>query len=239
MIPLNEYLDSKSEIKASPSRGRKQKNPDQVWVAIEDEYKGDPYYSYDKDRTSYRVVTLETYNDLKSGKKEVHGRHTYTEIGRSKNKEEAEAMLPQSTKTARKSPINKGDADYIVYAISVGKMNPSGVTKWDWNFWDEWKDSELYIGGEYGWHSFLCGAKGSLKVGDTVYCVDNDSQKALTNAPKKIVGACDCDPEEFKKEFRRLFQNQCKKPSFSFGRHTDGLPWQKMGQLYSIKGVSE
>jgi hypothetical protein len=39
----------------------------------------------------------------------------------------------------RKTPINKGNADYIVYAINIGKFTPTGKTKYDWNLWEEGK----------------------------------------------------------------------------------------------------
>jgi len=116
-------------------------------------------------------------------------------------------------------------------------MNPGGATKWDWNFWDEWAASEIYI--DRRGDSFLMGAKGSLKVGDKVFCVDNNSQRKLTGAPTEIVAVCDCNLKAFQDEYRKKFSDKCKRPSISFGRKIDGLPWQKMGQFYSIKGVSD
>jgi hypothetical protein len=154
-----------------------------------------------------------------------------------KSKEAALQYVDAPKKERRKSEIDKKGADYIVYCISSGKMSPSGKSNWDWNMWEEWKDLEIYIG-KYG-RSFLVGTKGSLKVGDTVCCVDNDSQKTLSLAPKAVVGVCDCNIDAFRAEFRRLFPDMCKRPSFSFGRKVDGLPWQRMGQFYSIKGISE
>ena len=211
----------------------------QVWVAIQDDYTPNSYDSYDKPRTSYRVVTAETFRDLKNGTKRTHGEHQYTELGRSRNKEEAQSYLPSFQKTARKSKIDKGSADYIVYCISSGKMNAAGKTNWDWNFWETWKDSEIYIGTSHNIPSFLMGAPGSLKVGDKVCCVDNDSQKKLTGAPTEIKAVCKCNLKDFQDEFRKTFPDRCKKPSFSFGKKHDGLPWQTMGQFYSIKGVSD
>lgn len=209
-----------------------------VWVAIEDEYTPDSYDSYGKARTSYRVVTAETFRDLKNGTKRTYGNHEYTELGRSRNKEEAQSYLPSFQKTGRKSKIDKKGADYIVYCISSGKMNAAGKTKWDWNFWEEWKDSEIYIDKRFC-GSFLMGAPGSLKVGDTVFCVDNDTQKKLTGAPIKIDAVCKCTLEDFRETYRKLCPDICKRPSVSFGRKIDGLPWQRMGQFYSIKGVSD
>lgn len=209
----------------------------QVWVAIQDDYTPNSYDSHDKPRTSYRVVTAETFAALKNGTKRTYGNHEYTELGRSRNKEEAQSYLPSFQKTTRKSKIDKKDADYIVYCISSGKMNPSGTTKWDWNFWEEWKDSEIYI--DRRGECFLMGAPGSLKVGDKVFCVDNDSQKKLTGAPTEIKAVCKCTLEDFRNEYRKVFGDRCKRSSVSFGRKIDGLPWQRMGQFYSIKGVSD
>lgn len=209
----------------------------QVWVAIQDDYTPNSYDSHDKPRTSYRVVTAETFAALKNGTKRTYGNHEYSELGRSRDKEEAQSYLPSFQKTARKSKIDKKGADYIVYCISSGKMNAAGKTKWDWNFWDEWKKSEIYI--DRRGECFLMGAAGSLKVGDKVFCVDNDSQKKLTGAPTEIVAVCDCNLKAFQEEYRKKFSDRCKRPSVSFGRKLDGLPWQKMGQFYSIKGVSD
>lgn len=209
----------------------------QVWVAIQDDYTPDSYDSYDRPRTSYRVVTAETFRDLKNGTKQNYGNHEYTELGRSRDKEEAQSYLPSSQKTARKSKIDKKGADYIVYCISSGKMNAAGKTKWDWNFWEEWPDSEIYI--DRRGDCFLMGAPGSLEIGDKVFCVDNDSQKKLTGAPTEIKAVCKCTLEDFRNEYRKVFDDRCKRPSVSFGRKIDGLPWQTMGQFYSIKGVSD
>ena len=59
----------------------------QVWVAIQDDYTPNSYDSYDKPRTSYRVVTAETFRDLKDGTKKNYGNHEYTELGRSRQQE--------------------------------------------------------------------------------------------------------------------------------------------------------
>lgn len=119
-----------------------------------------------------------------------------------------------------------------LYVMSFAKMNKSGKTDFDWNFWENFKDtSEIYI----GWDSFLIGAKGSLKVGDEVECRDNDSRRLLPCAPKKIYGVCDCNLEDFVKTYREIFGRYCKPPKISFGRKIDGLPWSRMGRIYSIK----
>lgn len=88
--------------------------------------------------------------------------------------------------------------------------------------------------------SFLCGSPGSLKVGDKVFCVDNDTQKKLSGAPDKIDAVCKCNIEDFRKVFRETYPEICKSPKRAFGKVSDGLPWtNRMGQIYSIKGVAE
>ena len=158
-----------------------------------------------------------------------------------KTKDKAAEYLDYKEKKVKKGKINKGDADYIVWCMSIGKMNPAGKTTYDWSIWEEWKndDAEIYIGSKWASASFLIGAKGSLKVGDTVFCVDNDTQKKLSGAPSTIVDVCPCNKEAFQTKIRELMPTQCKRPTRAFGKITDGLPWGKFGQMYSIKGVAE
>ena len=208
------------------------------WVAIEVTTAADYYHS--KDTTSQRVVSYDTYLDMKETRRtKGHMDIKYIEaIGPvCKSKEQAMEFLDTVQKKVRTSKINKGDADYIVWCISSGGMNAAGNTKWDWNFWKEWKDSEIYMS-DYG-RSFLMGSPGSLKVGDKVFCVDNDTQKKLTGAPKKIAAVCKCNIEDFRETFRKEWPSICKKPTRAFGKVSDGLPWNRMGQFYSIKGVAE
>ena len=207
------------------------------WVAIEVTTAADNYHS--KDTTSQRVVSVDTYNELKQGRTKGYMtvKHVETLGPVCKTKEQAMEFLDTVQKKVKKGKINKGDADYIVWCISSGGMNPSGNTKWDWNFWEEWKDNEIYIS-NYG-RSFLTGAPGSLKVGDTVFCVDNDTQKKLPGAPNKIAAVCKCNIEDFRETFRKEWPSICKKPVRAFGKVSDGLPWNRMGQIYSIKGISE
>lgn len=214
-----------------------EKNDDTRWIAIEVTTEPDHYHP--KETRSQRVVSYDTYLELKSG----NNRRGYMKVKyvdalgpTCKTKQQAMEFLTTKS-TQRKSKINKGDADYIVWCISSGKMNPSGKTKWDWSIWEEWKDAKIYID-KYG-DSFLMGAEGSLKIGDKVYCVDNDSQKKLSGAPYEIGAVCDCDLEAFRACYREHFVNKCKRPSRQFGKFSDGLPWSKMGQFYSIKGVAE
>lgn len=112
------------------------------------------------------MVSEETWIKLRRGEKETYGEHTYTELGRSKNKDMAMSYLPSSEKKARKSEIDKKGADYIVYAISSGKLTPSGKSSFDWNFWELIGEgdqpTEIYVG-RHGMISFLFGAPGTLK----------------------------------------------------------------------------
>lgn len=235
MKDLKEYCEQISSIDEYINEASK----DTKWVAIE-VTTSDHYYD-DKTTTSQRVVSYDTYQEMKEkghtkGHMSIKNIEVLSPVCR--NKDDAMSYIEVKQKAPRKSKIDKGDADYIVYAISSGKMNPTGTTKWDWNFWEEWKDSEIYIDSKYG-GSFLMGAPGSLKVGDKVLCVDNDSQRKLTGAPAKIQAVCKCNIEDFREAYRKLCPDICKSPRVLFGKKVDGLPWQRMGQFYSIKGVSE
>lgn len=215
-----------------------EKKENNEWIAISVTTAADHYHS--KDSTTQRVVSYDTYQEMRE-KGHTKGYMTIKSIEKlspvCKTKEAAMEYLDVPEKKARKSKINKGDADYIVWCISSGSMNPSGNTKWDWNFWEEWKDLEIYMG-RYG-RCFLMGATGSLKEGDTLFCVDNDTQKKLAGAPDKVEAVCKCNIEDFRKTFREKWPSICKRPSRAFGKISDGLPWGKMGQFYSIKGVAE
>ena len=224
-----------------------------MWVAVEVVTPAD--YYHDKPRRSQRVVTLETFNDLKEGRKKrtkAQGTNRWgekydymdnppevTELGRSYDREEAESFLDKSNKTKRKSKIDKGNAKYIVYAISMGKMNPTGKTQFGWSvFDDEYKDNEIYmLGNNY----FLWGAAGSLKKGDTICLVDNDSEKKLPIYGGREVSAISKSTyDDFVKVYRGEFPNSCKRPSYQFGKKSDGLPWTNtIRGIYSIKGISE
>ena len=112
------------------------------WVAISVTTAADHYH--DKDSTSQRVVSYDTYQEMKE-KGHTKGYMTIKHIEKlspvCKSKDEAMSYIDVPEKKARKSKINKGDADYIVWCISSGSMNPAGKTKWDWNLWDEQKVS--------------------------------------------------------------------------------------------------
>jgi hypothetical protein len=209
------------------------------WVAISVTTAADHYHS--KDSTSQRVVSYDTYREMQD-KGRTKGYMTIKHIEKlspiCKSKEVAMEYIDVPQKKMKKGKIDKKGADYIVWCISSGSMNPSGKTKWDWNLWDEQKDAEIYMG-DYG-RSFLFGAPGSLKVGDTLFCVDNDTQKKLAGAPKKVEAVCKCNLEDFRKVYRETYPDCCKSPKRAFGKVSDGLPWtNRMGQFYSIKGVAE
>ena len=211
------------------------------WVAIE--ITTADSFDSKKEHTSQRVVSYDTYLDMKeNGHTKSHTpiRSIQMLSPICKSKENAMNYIDVPEKKTKKGKINKGNADYIVWCISSGTMNPSGKTKWDWNFWEEWKDAEIYMGRGGAGKSFLCGSAGSLKVGDKVFCVDNDTQKKLSGAPDKIDAVCKCNIEDFRKVFRETYPEICKSPKRAFGKVSDGLPWtNRMGQIYSIKGIAE
>ena len=68
--------------------------------------------------------------------------------------------------------------------------------------------------------------------------VDNDTNKKLPGAPKRVEMVCKADLDEFRKKFREKYPSVCKPPKHAFGKISDGLPWNRMGQMYSIKGIS-
>lgn len=222
------------------------------WIAVEVTTAGT--FDGDKDRVSQRVISGETYDEMmEKGHTKGHAQIKHIEklSPWCKTKEQAADYLDYKEKTAKKGKINKGDADYIVWAIGLGKMNPTGKTSFGWNVWDEWKesDTEIYMLGRthYGGgrtpDSFAFGAKGSLKEGDIIYGVDNDTNKKLSGMGTKVFAVSKCSYEDFVKTFREKYPNVCKRPTRSFGKVSDGLPWAsgvgRFGQMYSIKGVAE
>lgn len=217
------------------------------WVAISITTKD--YYGK-KTITNERVVTLDTYYELKEkGRTRGHAEIVNLEkIGPTcSSKEQAMEFVTPPQKNMRKSKINKGSADYIVWAISMGKLQSNGNTKFDWNLWEETKKSKDIsekdcpcIFADTDYNCFLWGAPNSLEIGDKVYVVDNDSQKKLAGAPRRITAILPAtSKEEFAEAYRKAAPDRCKRPSYSFGRMNDGLPWSSMGQIYSIKGVAE
>ena len=208
----------------------------QKWVAISVTTRSTNGWDYGKQSTSERVVSYETYQNLKQGKtkgyREVVSVETLGPVCSTKLKA-MDFLTPKET-NKRKSDIDKGDADYIVYCISSGKFNPSGKTSFDFSIWED--NYELYYDSRR--RSILFGAPGSLKEGDMIYCVDNDTNKKLSGAPKRIDMVCKCDLDEFRKKFREKYPNLCKSPKYAFGKVSDGLPWSSMGQMYSIKGIA-
>ena len=230
---LEKYLidqDTKEEIDI-PTQNTK-------WIAIEITTEQNSYRGGTREVTNQRVVTTDTYDYLKT--------HDYTKMMAKivsvyalgpvcKTKDAAMGYLDYKPKEVRKSDIKKGNADYIVYCINTGKMNAAGRTNWDWNFWEEWKDAEIYMD-EYA-RSFIIGAPGSFKPGDKLVCVDNDSHKKLPGAPKTIDAVCKCNIDDFRKCVRDNYPTICKPPKRAFGKEIDGIPWQRMGQFYSIKGI--
>lgn len=217
------------------------------WVAIEITTEDN---SNNKTHTSQRVVSYDTYQELRyNGYTKGMSKIISIDIlgSPSQNKEIAMSYLDVPKRTRRKSEVNKGDADYIVYVISCGKFSPSGNTKFDWNLWDNIdKTNGVEIYTNKKGNSFLYGAPGSLNVGDKLCCVDNDTLKKIPTGsiPSEVTHVFNIkSKDDFVEQYRKAFPDHCKRPSYQFGRKSDGLPWMngpyRFGQIYSIKGVSE
>jgi len=147
---------------------------------------------------------------------------------------------------SKETKINKNGAKCLVYVTNIGKFSSSGKTNFDWNFWDYVKEQgyvEIYT--DYGME-FLFGTPGSLSKGDTLVCVNNDTNKKVPGAsvPKQVLHVFNIkSKEDFADKFRKAFPDRCKQPSSQFGKNTDGLPWNTgryaFKQIYSIESVSE
>lgn len=230
---------------------------DTVWIAIEVYTEPDHYHP--KGTKSQRVVTMDTYDELRSTMRtrshmRISSIHELSHPTR--NKQDALSYLEASQKTPRKSKIDKCGADYIVWAIVMGKFQANGNTKFGWNVWDECanmpKDEPacIYVLGStwtdswnqehYHASTFLYGSKDSLKEGDTVCCVDNDSQKSIRGMGKTVLSVIPVTcKDDFVKAYRERFPRNCSRPKRAFGRISDGLPWSDFGNIASIKGVGK
>jgi hypothetical protein len=243
-------LNDESKIGSSDSKPTQvSKSSGEKWIAIEIETQDS--FSHGKTHVNQRVVSEKTYNELyTTGHTKAHavvvslrklGPYCSTSAA-------ASDYLDKAPKKQRKTKIDKGDCDYIVYGISLGKLTPGGNTYFDWNIWEEVekrKDPTCFyvIGHGRSGINFLMGADdGSLKVGDTVVAVDNDSLKKFpgfgwrSNKVDAIISVNSKD--EFVKKFRKNFPNECSAPKRSFGRMLDGIPWKYFSMIYSIKGIS-
>lgn len=237
-------LNSQSKLDNNPKENTLKNTSDKdqhEWIAIEVITTDDSYSS--KQTVNQRVVTLDTYHNLKNANNTKGYRHIVSirALGPiCKSKDNAMNFLDPPNKTKRKSKIDKKGADYIVWCVSCGKMTPSGKSYWDWNLWDTFDNNcEIYMGRATAGISFLIGSAGSFKIGDTVFCIDNDTEKKYSGAPTEINGISKCDIDDFRKVFRDVFPMFCKPPKRAFGKDIDGLPWtNRMGQFYSIKGIS-
>ena len=220
---------------------------DTKWVAIE--ITTEDHFS-NKTHTSQRVVSYDTYQELRyNGYTKGMTKIISIDVlgSPSRDKEIAMSYIDAPKRNRRKSEVNKGDADYIVYVISCGKFGPSGNTKFDWNLWDnidKTNGAEIYTSKKG--NSFLYGAPGSLSVGDKLCCVDNDTLKKIPTGsiPSEVTHVFNIkSKDDFVEQYRKAFPDHCTRPSYQFGRKSDGLPWtngpHRFGQIYSIKGVSE
>lgn len=212
-----------------------------LWVAIEITTKD----HFGKKVSSQRVITQDTYEELKSERRTRGGLeilYINALCRPTSDRNRATEFLDKRVIAPRKSKIDKRGADYVVYAINIGKLNPKGETVFGWNFWEECENwvrnggkPTLFVSG----YTFYWGEAGSLKVGDVVVTADNDSQRIINGGSKQEIEAImPCSSkEEFDREYRKLFPNLCSSPRRAWGRMTDGLPWSYFRTVYSIKGI--
>lgn len=215
------------------------------WAAIRITTSADSYHN--KDNTSERVVTWDTYAEMKSKGSTKGGYMTIKSLellGTGNSREAAEEYLTPKDIKKRKSKIKTDGYDLICWAITCGKMQQNGKTKFGWSLWDSAENDDQYIfvtstGPEFylSRGSFIFAAKDTFKQGDKVLGVDNDTEKKLSGFTDTIVDYCHCDIESFREMIRRIDPRDCKRPQKAFGKVSDGLPWNRFGQVYSCKGT--
>lgn len=212
-----------------------------AWVAVKIMVKD--YFG--KHVTSQRVIKYETYQDLLS-KGYTKGMQQIVSITKlcepTASREFAESCLDKPERKVRKTPIDKGDSDYLVSVISMGKLSSGGKTQFGWNIWEEGeRQNEL---GEppyifvLGTSLLLWGAENSLQIGDKVTLIDNDTRKKVqwgTGTVEYIWNAASKD--NFVNQVRNSNSRYSKPRSYSFGRMTDGVKWDAFRTIFSIKGV--
>lgn len=212
-----------------------------TWVAIQITTKD----HFGKTVTSQRVVTYDTYNDLRM-KDYTKGGMKILSVSKlcepTSNREFAETYLDKPERKARKTEVSKGDSDYLVSVISMGTLSPGGKTKFGWNLWEEGEkhkangsESFIYV---LGHGLLLWGAKDSLNIGDKVTLIDNDTRKKVqygTGTVEYIWNAS--SKEDFIKDVRNSNSWYVKPRKYSFGKMTDGVKWEAFRTIYSIKGV--
>ena len=211
------------------------------WVAVQITVKD--YYG--KNVTSQRVVKYETYQDLlrkgyTKGHQEIVSVNKLCEPTR--NREFAESCLDRPERKVRKTPIDRGDSDYLVSVISLGTISSGGKTKFGWNIWEEGEHQSKLGEDPYifvlNTSLLLWGAKDSLQIGDKVTLIDNDTRKKVqwgTGTVEYVWNAASKD--NFVNQVRNSNSWYSKPRSYSFGRMTDGVKWDAFRTMFSIKGV--
>ena len=159
-----------------------------------------------------------------------------------RNREFAESCLDQPERKVRKTPIDKGDSDYLVSVISLGTISSGGKTKFGWNIWEEGEHQSKLGEDPYIFvldtRLLLWGAENSLRIGDKVTLIDNDTRKKVqwgTGTVEYIWNAASKD--NFVNQVRNSNSWYSKPRTRSFGRITDGVKWDQFRTIFSIKGV--
>lgn len=212
----------------------------QSWIAIQVTTKD----HFGKTVTSQRVVTYETYKNLTMSDYTKGGMRILSVTKLSEpmpNRERAESYLDKPERKIRKTEVDKGDSDYLVSVISLGTLSSGGKTKFGWNLWEtgeenKEKGSETFIYVVNG--LLLWGAKDSLKIGDRVTLIDNDTRKKVqygTGTVEYIWNAS--SKEDFINDVRNSNSRYVKPRKYSFGKMTDGVKWDAFRTIFSIKGV--
>ena len=240
MKRISDYLNESygyDDRKATARNIRNTKAPaGKEFVAVVDNATNDMTH---KTTRSEKVMTYSNYMQQREGVKAYNGvTHELEVIGFSSTREGAEDYLePKQQKQRVKSKINAHGAEYIVHGISCGSFNlTSGKTKFDWSIYDQ-KNGYIFFTDR---HFILYGVKDTLKEGDTVWVVDNDTQRAISRAytGKATITACvPANKEDITKW--GIETNNVVRTSGGFGRGA-GYKWRSsMSMLVSVKGVEK
>ena len=213
----------------------------QSWIAIQITTKD----HFGKTVSSQRIVTYETYKNLTMSDYTKGGMKILSVTKLSEpmpNREKAESYLYKPEKNVRKTEVDKGDSDYLVSVISLGTLSSGGKTKFGWNLWEVGKEKKekgsetfIYV---LGSEMLLWGSKDSLKIGDKVTLIDNDTRKKVqysTGTVRYVWNAS--SKEDFINDVRNSNSRYVKPRKYSFGKMTDGVKWDAFRTIYSIKNI--
>ena len=235
---IKESYDNDEYYRKSTARNiRNSKAPaGKEFVAVVDHATNDMTH---KTSTSEKVMSYSNYMQHREGVKQYTGvTHEFDLLGFSSTREGAEGYLePKQQKQHVKSKINTHDADYLVYGISCGSFNlTSGKTKFDWSIYDN-GDGYVFFTDK---NIILYGTKDTFKTGDTIWAVDNDTQRAISRAfegKATIIGSVPATKEDITK--LAIETNNVVRTSGGFGRGA-GYKWRsRMSLLVSVKGVEK